>query len=400
VKHAVKVPILPESVVDAKIAKWHKSAADQVNEGDILLELETDKVMLEIPADRNGVLLEIKYDAGEIVKEGDILALLESEADVAKSSQQTQIDNDKTTNKSKVSKGLPVSPSARKLIYEKQIDVTAIPVNENQGQVLQQDVEQYLQQNDDKQPQEDATAVIAEATTEGLRQQQKIPMTRLRARIAQRLLQSQHETATLTTFNEINFAPVIALRDQHRGAFKAKYGVKLGFMSFMVKACCMALEQFPVLNAALDQDQVVYHRYCDIGIAVATERGLVVPVIRNAEHLSLAALEKSIAMAAEKARDAKLTIEDMTGGTFTITNGGKFGSLLSTPILNRPQSAILGMHTITKRPVVENDNIVARPMMYVALSYDHRIIDGSDAVQFLVAVKSIIEDPARLILQL
>lgn len=392
----IKVPNLPESVSDATVAKWHKKPGDTVERDETLVDLETDKVVLEVPAPADGVLESIAADEGEDVTEGQLLGAMkegevaaadkdEDNEDSAADDKADEAEADKGRDESAPakqasgSKDLP--PSARRLAAENKIDAGEVSGSGRGGRVTKGDV-------------------LAHMAGAGPRPEERVKMSRLRSRIAERMKEAQSTAAILTSFNEVNLQAVMDLRKRYRDEFQEKHGVKLGFMSFFVKACCEALQKYPVVNASVDGDEIVYHGYQDVGIAVSTERGLMVPVVRDAHRMSLAEIESSIAEYAGQARDGTIKLEDLQGGTFTITNGGVFGSLISTPLLNMPQSAILGMHTIKERPVAENGEIVIRPMMYIALSYDHRIIDGKDAVLFLVAVKEALEDPARMLLAL
>jgi 2-oxoglutarate dehydrogenase E2 component (dihydrolipoamide succinyltransferase) len=378
----VKVPMLPESVADATIATWHKKAGDAVSRDENLMDLETDKVMLEVPAPTDGILKEIVKKAGDVVQANQIVAIIEPGAKAAAAPAEAT----KTSTPPPASTSTPaattLSPSARRAVAEHDVDVSQVQGTGKGGRITKENV-------------------LAAVSTSGTaaRPEKRVPMTRIRARIAERLLEVAQTTAMLTTFNEINLQHVIDLRNRYKDKFEKMHNARLGFMSFFVKAAVEALKRFPAVNASIDGNDIVYHGYFDIGVAVSTDRGLVVPVLRNADQMSMAEIEATIAEYANKARAGKLSLEEMQGGTFTITNGGVFGSLLSTPILNSPQSAILGMHKIDQRPVVENNQIVIRPMMYVAMSYDHRIIDGKDSVGFLVTIKEFLEDPARLLLQ-
>jgi len=385
----VKVPVLPESVEDATIATWHSKPGDTVRRDQNLVDLETDKVVLEVPAPVDGVLKEVRAAEGDTVHSGDLIAVIEEGAVEAPADKATETGGDEPAQKPATTPAPApaaatveqprLSPSAKRVAAEENIDPSQVAGTGRGGRVTKGDVLNVVRGG-------------------GSRQQERVRMTRLRSRIAERMKEAQNTAAILTTFNEVDLKPVMDLRRRHQDEFTTKHGIKLGIMSFFVKACCDALRKFPVVNASIEGDEIVYHNYQDIGIAVSTERGLMVPVIRNAESLGLADIERAIAAYADKAREGTITLEELQGGTFSITNGGVFGSLLSTPLLNPPQSAILGMHTIKERPVVVNGEIVARPMMYVAMSYDHRIIDGKDSVQFLVAVKNALEDPARLLL--
>jgi 2-oxoglutarate dehydrogenase E2 component (dihydrolipoamide succinyltransferase) len=396
----IRVPPLPESITDATLVGWHKQPGEAVARDENLADLETDKVVLEVPAPANGVMGELKVQSGATVKAGDLLAVIEEGAPAnGKAAPETppaQQGAAKAPGK--------LSPSARRLVQENQLDAAAIPPSGRDGRVTKADVIDYL----DKRPAPAAPVSAAAArpaepparAPAGVRAEQRVPMNRLRQRIAQRLLEAQSSQALLTTFNEVDLTAVSELRARYKDRFEKREGVKLGFMSFFVRAAIEALKRFPVVNASVDGADIVYHEYYDIGVAVSTDRGLIVPIVRDADRKSFAEIEKEIAAYAARARDASIAIEDLTGGTFTITNGGVFGSLLSTPIVNAPQSAILGMHKIQDRPMVVNGAIAVRPMMYLALTYDHRIIDGRDAVQFLVAVKESLEDPGRMLLGL
>ena len=410
----VLVPNLPESVAYATLISWHKKAGDFVNKNENLVDLETDKVVLEVTAPEAGILSQIHKENGSIVTSGEILAVLTSDAAgnpviepkpvIAKPS--TANDDD-----------IPLSPSVRRLIHENTLDPTTITGTGKSGRLTKADVLDHLS----KQPTPSVTtpppvvipSLVAEDTkpeiittrsttvaAAGLRPEQRVPMTRLRAKVAERLLQAQQNAAMLTTFNEVNMQNVIDLRNQYKGRFEQKHAVKLGFMSFFVKASIEALKHFPAINASIDGNDIIYHGYYDLGIAVSTPRGLIVPVLHDADQLDFAGIEKSIADFGQKAKAGTLTYDDLKGGTFTITNGGVFGSMLSTPILNPPQCAILGMHAIKERAVVENGQIVIHPIMYLALSYDHRLVDGREAVQFLVTIKECLEAPAHLLLNI
>lgn len=382
----VKVPTLPESVADGTLSKWHKQAGQMVRRDENMVDLETDKVVLEIAAPQDGVLTEIKQPDGAVVKGGVVVAVIDTAA--------VRPAVAEVKPASAVAANSELSPAVRKLVAEHRMDTQQVSGTGKGGRITKGDVLRHLEQ----QPAAAKTVAVA-ASPAGGRSEQRVAMSRLRARIADRLVEAQHTAAMLTTFNEVNMQPVMALRGRHQEAFKKKYGIKIGFMSFFIKAAVEALKQYPVVNAFIDGKDIVYHSYFDVGVAVSTPRGLVVPIIRDADTLSFAGLEQAVLDYAARARDGKLAMEELTGGTFTITNGGVFGSLLSTPILNPPQSAILGMHKIAERPVVEDGAIVARPMMYLALSYDHRLVDGHEAVSFLVVIKEMLEDPARLLLQ-
>jgi 2-oxoglutarate dehydrogenase E2 component (dihydrolipoamide succinyltransferase) len=393
----VKVPVLPESVADGVLSKWHKQAGATVRRDENLVDLETDKVVLEIPAPQAGVLSEIKYPDGTAVKSGEVVAVIDTSAAAASEPAQN-VAPAPAVSPTKPA-GVPaanneLSPAVRKLAAEHQVDPQRISGTGKGGRVTKGDVLRHLEQQPGPGTQSSVTVPVGEG-----RGEERVAMTRLRTRIAERLVEAQHSTAMLTTFNEVNMQPAMAMRGRYQEAFQKKFGIKLGFMSFFIKAAVEALKQFPVVNASIDGSDIVYHNYFDVGVAVSTPRGLVVPIVRDADSRSFAELEQAVSDYAGRARDGKLTMEELTGGTFTITNGGVFGSLLSTPILNPPQSAILGMHKIAERPVVEEGVVVARPMMYLALSYDHRLVDGHEAVRFLVTIKDMLEDPARLLLQ-
>lgn len=418
----VNVPELPESVSDATIVLWRKQVGDTVKRDESLLDLETDKVVLEVPSPIDGVVSEILQEEGNVVEAGQLLAKLEAlEVDDSKTGAAKSVD--KVANKPFVLEEIEstvervITPSAQKMLAENNINADEVPGSGKDGRVLKEDVIAFMQQNSAAQtaressvvagkqkPGSDQSSSVATASsavntqggsTAGERIEKRVPMTRLRARVAERLLDAQHNAAILTTFNEVNMQPVMDLRNKYRDLFEKKYDVKLGFMSFFIKASIEALKRFPAVNASIDGNDIVYHGFFDIGVAVAAPRGLVVPVLRDVEQMSLADIERNIVDYVDKAKNNQLSIDEMTGGTFSLTNGGVFGSMLSTPIINPPQSAILGMHKIQQRAVVENGEIVARPMMYLALSYDHRIIDGAEAVQFLVTIKDVLEDPAR-----
>jgi 2-oxoglutarate dehydrogenase E2 component (dihydrolipoamide succinyltransferase) len=406
----VKVPPLAESIADATVMEWRKQPGEAVKRGENLVDLETDKVTLEVTAPQDGVVQSLKKQNGDTVLSDELLAVIDTEAEAtvaASPATETaaQVSSAAATGSASVAEPVKLSPAARKLASDKAIDTAAIPASGKDGRVTKSDVVAYLSQQPDTQATaqpEAATAPVAPPSPlpAGDRPEQRVPMTRLRKRAAERLLSAQHEHAILTTFNDVNMQPLMDLRARYRDSFEKAHGIKLGFMSLFAKATVEALKRFPVVNASVDGDDIVYHGYYDLGIAVSSPRGLVVPVIRDCDALSCAEIETQLKALSDKARNSTLAIEDLTGGTFTLTNGGVFGSLLSTPILNPPQSAILGMHSVQDRPVAENGQVVIRPMMYVALSYDHRIIDGRDAVQFLVAIKANLEDPARMLLGL
>lgn len=396
----IQVPNLPESVNDATLISWHKKVGDSVLKNDSLVDLETDKVTLEVVAPESGVLREILKTDGTIVTSGEILAILEIK-EIAIQTPQIEEEFDS-----------PLTPSIRRLLREHNLEASEIIGTGKDGRLTKADVLDAV----NKRTLQEAEMIVPEIEThtteeplkelepstpvQNLRPEQRVPMTRLRAKVAERLLQAQQNAAMLTTFNEVNMQNVIELRNEYKGRFEQKHGVKLGFMSFFVKASIEALKRFPVINASIDETDIIYHGFYDIGIAVSTDKGLIVPILRDADQLDFAGIEQSIVDFSEKTRNGKLSYDDLKGGTFTITNGGVFGSMLSTPILNPPQSAILGMHAIKERPVVENGQIVIRPIMYLALSYDHRLIDGRDAVQFLVTIKECLESPAHLLLNI
>ncbi|HQX46468.1 MAG TPA: 2-oxoglutarate dehydrogenase complex dihydrolipoyllysine-residue succinyltransferase [Steroidobacteraceae bacterium] len=395
----IKVPQLPESVADATLVAWHRKAGDSVSRDENLADLETDKVVLEVPAPTNGVLKEIRIQGGTTVTSGQVLAVIEEGAAVAKAAP-APVKAQAAAPDTAAGNSAKLSPSVRRLVEENRLDPAQIPASGRDGRITKGDVVSFL----DAKVAAPAPAAPATATATATpaaragRVDQRVPMTRLRQRIAERLVQAQATQALLTTFNEVDLSAVIALRARYKDRFEKEHGVKLGFMGLFVKASIEALKKFPVVNASVEGTDIVYHEYYDIGVAVSTDRGLMVPVVRDADLKSLADIEKEIGAFAVKARQGSIAIEDLTGGTFTITNGGVFGSLLSTPIVNTPQSAILGMHKTQERPVVVNGEIVVRPIMNLAVTYDHRIIDGREAVQFLVAVKDALEDPARVLL--
>ena len=413
----VKVPTLPESVADGTLVNWKKRPGEAVKRGENLVDLETDKVVLDIPAPADGVLGAILRQEGETVATGDVIATLEESAGAEVAAPTAVAAPPAPTSAASSEADLEgLSPAVRRLAAEHGLDIAKIPGSGRSGRVTKADVLAFLEGRQPARPAPAPTApkpvaapiapapVAAPAATalpaDALgRLEQRVPMTRLRARIAERLLLAKNNTAMLTTFNEINMKPVMDLRNRYKDEFEKTHGVRLGFMGFFVKAVIEALKRYPAVNGSIDGNDIIYHGYYDIGIAVASPRGLVVPILRDADRMSLADIEKAIGEFGKKAKEGTLTVEDMTGGTFTITNGGVFGSLMSTPILNPPQSGILGMHATKDRPVAENGQVVIRPMMYVAHSYDHRIIDGREAVTFLVTVKECIEDPARLVLQ-
>lgn len=416
----VKVPALSESVADATLVNWHKKVGEFVRRDENLVDLETDKVVLEIVAPKEGVLKEITKSDGELVVSDEIIATIDIDAKA-----DSVVDRADTSGKSSVEPSaaeaandehpdrpseILLSPAARKLVAEKHIDPARVTGTGRDNRVTKADIVHYLEtrgggkdRTDPAQNNTDAaeaSTVLPVLITNGERPEKRVPMSRLRARVAERLKDAQNTAAILTTFNEVNMQSIMDLRKKYKEQFEKQHGARLGFMSFFTKAATEALKQFPVINASVDGQGIVYHGYYDIGIAVGSPRGLVVPILRDVDQMSFADVEKGIADYGQRAKDGKLTLDDLTGGTFSITNGGTFGSMLSTPILNPPQSAILGMHNIQQRAMVENGEVVVRPMMYLALSYDHRIVDGHEAVLFLVAIKNALEDPARLLLEI
>ena len=417
----IKAPVFPESVSEGSIAKWHKQPGEHCATGEILVDVETDKVVLEVVAPEAGTLQAPLKAEGDTIASGEVLGhLVAGEASVGQQTAAAGSESVAGATTSTLAEAVDeagasflLSPAARRLAEEHGIQPDVLVGSGKGGRVTKEDVLAFVRVRDTA-PGAPAAPVAPPATAapsaapaagaaqaaalSGDRIEERVPMTRLRARVAERLLRAQQSAAMLTTFNEVNMAPIMALRKQYRDVFEKRHGVKLGFMSFFVKAAVEALKRHPVVNASIDGQDIVYHGYQDIGVAVSSERGLVVPVIRDAEHKSLAELESGIRDYGIKARDGKLAIEDMTGGTFTISNGGVFGSLLSTPILNPPQSAILGMHKIQERPMAVDGEVVILPMMYLALSYDHRLLDGKEAVTFLVTMKELLEDPARILL--
>jgi 2-oxoglutarate dehydrogenase E2 component (dihydrolipoamide succinyltransferase) len=400
----VKVPELAESVPDATLLDWYKQPGDAVTSGENLIDLETDKVTLEIAAPEAGVVTELLHQPGDVVLPDAILCIIDTEAGARTSGTDERADAAAATAPAANKVAVPrFGPAVRKLVEEHDIDPSQVPAGGKDGRLTKADVLSYLEsrQTADEEPR--APAPPLQPRTEdptAARPEERVPMTRLRKRTAERLLDAQQHNAILTTFNEVNMQPFMDLRAQHKAEFEQQYGVRLGFMSIFVKAAVEALKKFPIVNAYVDGDDVIYHGYYDIGVAVGSERGLVVPLLRDVGRMPFFEVERKIRDYGERARGGKLTLDELTGGTFTITNGGVFGSLLSTPILNPPQSAILGMHKIQDRPVAEDGAVVIRPMMYLALSYDHRIIDGREAVQFLDAIRKTVEDPTRILLQI
>ncbi|HEZ3078331.1 TPA: 2-oxoglutarate dehydrogenase complex dihydrolipoyllysine-residue succinyltransferase [Neisseria meningitidis] len=389
----VKVPMLSESVSEGTLLEWKKKVGEAVARDEILIDIETDKVVLEVPSPQAGVLVEIVAQDGETVVADQVLARIDTAATAAAEAPVAAPAEAAPAAAPAAAQNNAAMPAAAKLAAETGVDVNALQGSGRDGRVLKEDV-----QNAAAKPA--AASAPAVALPAGARPEERVPMSRLRARVAERLLASQQENAILTTFNEVNMKPIMDLRAKYKEKFEKEHGVKLGFMSFFVKAAVAALKKYPVVNASVDGKDIVYHGYFDIGIAIGSPRGLVVPILRDADQMSIADIEQAIVDYAKKAKDGKIAIEDLTGGTFSITNGGTFGSMMSTPIINPPQSAILGMHATKERAVVENGQVVVRPMMYLALSYDHRIIDGREAVLTLVAIKDALEDPARLLLDL
>lgn len=410
----VKVPGFPESVTDGTVLEWHKQPGDTVQTDDILVDIETDKVVFEVPAPASGVMQKILAETGSTVLSGQALTTIkEGAATLAPQSTKPTETRDKSKETVPEKAEVFITPSARRMIAEKGLDSQKITGSGKAGRILKEDVLYFLEQAEPVTPTPSSQAssspsagAESEITTAGMhvgsdgRAEERVPMTRLRAKVAERLVEAQHNAALLSTFNEVNMQPVMDLRAHYREEFEKEYGVRLGLMSFFVKAAVEALKKFPEFNASIDGTDIVYHGFYDVGIAVSSPRGLVVPVLRNADQLSMDEIEKQIIDFAKKAQNKSLAIDDITGGTFTITNGGVFGSLLSTPIINPPQSAILGMHKTQPRPMAVDGEVVILPMMYLALTYDHRIIDGREAVQFLTTIKEQLEDPARMLLQI
>lgn len=400
----VKVPVLPESVADAIVATWHKQVGDTVSIDENLVDIETEKVVLEVPATVDGVIKEIRAEEGATVGEQEVIAIIEegaaAAAPVAKEEPATEekpaavVEEAESGNADDADK---LSPAVRKMLAENNLESSSIKGTGKNGRILKEDVQNALKAAPATSSSSTAEVKTAQA---GERNERRVPMTRLRSTIARRLKEAQDTQAMLTTFNDVNMQAVMNLRKEYKELFEKKHGTRLGFMSFFVKAAVEALRRFPAVNASIDGNDIVYHDYYDVGIAASSPRGLVVPVLRDVDQLSFAGVEKTIGEYGKKAKDGKLTMDDLVGGTFTISNGGTFGSMMSTPIVNPPQSAILGMHRIEDRPVAENGEVVIRPMMYLALTYDHRIIDGSESVLFLRTIKECLEDPARLLLEL
>jgi len=394
----ILVPDLPESVSDATVGTWHKKVGEQIKAGELLVDLETDKVVLEVPAPQDGIVGNILFETGSTVQAKQLLAELQEGTASGEETTEKVAVSDDSGSASDI-----LTPSVRRILAEEEVDPSTLHGSGRDGRLTRQDVLVHVQNKRNEQlttaaePVAEPAYVVPQVSG---REEKRVPMTRLRKRIAERLLEAKNTTAMLTTFNEVNMQPIMQIRSRYQDQFEKRHGIKLGFMSFYVKAVCEALKRYPEINASLDANDILYHNYFDISIAVSTERGLVTPVLRNCDELSLAEIEKGIKLLADKARDGKLSVDDLTGGTFTITNGGVFGSLMSTPIINPPQSAILGMHKIQERPMAVDGQVVILPMMYLALSYDHRIIDGRESVGFLVHVKSLLEDPTRLLLDI
>ena len=413
----IRVPALPESVADATVLSWHKQPGEAVSRDENLVDLETDKVVLEVPAPSDGVLTEIRFGEGDTVEAEQVLAILDENAEVSA----TPVQPAEKPAQAPAAEAKPapapapdtgaeesgeqpvLTPSVRRLVKELNIDASRIRGTGKNGRILKSDVMKFLDGQDKEEHEQELEAlrsstIPATELPQGARPEERVPMTRLRARIAERLLEAQQNAAILTTFNEVDLQAVMDLRNRYKESFEKQHDTRLGFMSFFVKATVEALKKFPEVNASVDGTDIIYHGYYDIGIAVGSPRGLVVPVMRDADQLSFSEIETTIKQFGKKAQEGSLSYDELTGGTFTISNGGVYGSMLSTPILNPPQSGILGMHNIQQRPVVVDGEIVVRPMMYLALSYDHRIIDGRGAVQFLVTIKQLLEDPARMLL--
>ena len=401
----IKVPALPESVSDATLVAWHKNVGESVSRDENLVDLETDKVVLEVPAPVGGVIEEIKVADGATVMAGEVLAVLTEGGTVemdAPAAEDVAQSEPKAAAADTAAKTIKTSPAVRRLLEEHDLDATMVTGSGKDGRVTKADVMEFLKgdQSSNVTPGDPAPEIADDSGVVALeRKEQRVPMTRLRSRIAERMVDAQHNAAMLTTFNEVDLTEVMAMRKRYRDTFEKQHGVRLGFMSFFAKAAVEALKKFPVVNASVEDSDIVYHNYYDVGIAVSTERGLMVPVLRDVDQMSFARFETELGAMAQKAQDGTISMDDLTGGTFTITNGGIFGSMMSTPILNPPQSAILGMHNIQQRPMVVDGEIMVRPMMYLAVTYDHRIIDGREAVQFLVTIKEQLEDPGRLLLQ-
>ncbi|HHF6578032.1 TPA: 2-oxoglutarate dehydrogenase complex dihydrolipoyllysine-residue succinyltransferase [Haemophilus influenzae] len=405
----ILVPDLPESVADATVATWHKKLGDTVKRDEVIVEIETDKVVLEVPALSDGILVEVVQAEGETVVSKQLLGKISTaqEGDVSSATlkatnEPTPSDRQNSAIENSHNHNADQSPAIRRLLAEHDLQADQIQGSGVGGRLTREDIEREIAKRQAQQVKQEAATEQNTISTVAYsaRSEKRVPMTRLRKRIAERLLEAKNSTAMLTTFNEVDMQPIMTLRKTYGEKFEKQHSVRLGFMSFYIKAVVEALKRYPEVNASIDGDDVVYHNYFDISIAVSTPRGLVTPVLRDCDKLSMAEIEKQIKVLAEKGRDGKLTVEDLTGGNFTITNGGVFGSLMSTPIINPPQSAILGMHAIKERPIALNGQVVIRPMMYLALSYDHRLIDGRESVGFLVTIKELLEDPTRLLLEI
>tara|TARA_R110001592_G_scaffold61350_2_gene186926 strand:- start:1575 stop:2798 length:1224 start_codon:yes stop_codon:yes gene_type:complete len=403
----IKAPTFPESVADGTIATWHKQPGEAISRDELIVDIETDKVVLEVVASDDGVIEAILKQEGDIVLSGEVIGKFIAGGKATVSAKADASSESPVASDTSSSDSLIMSPAAKKLVEENKLNPSDINTTGKDGRLTKEDVVNHLSAKTQVAPPAVQSAKVSPSaaapidTPIGARAEKRVPMTRLRASIARRLLDASQNTAMLTTFNEVNMQPLMDLRKQYKEIFEKKHdGTKLGFMSLFVKASAEALKRFPAVNASIDGDEIVYHGYQDIGVAVSSEKGLVVPVLRDSDTMSLATIERSIKSYGAKAQAGKLTIEEMTGGTFTISNGGVFGSLMSTPILNPPQTAILGMHKIQERPMAVNGQVVILPMMYLALSYDHRMIDGKEAVQFLVSIKEMIEDPARILLEI
>ncbi|MCK9095847.1 2-oxoglutarate dehydrogenase complex dihydrolipoyllysine-residue succinyltransferase [Haemophilus influenzae] len=405
----ILVPDLPESVADATVATWHKKLGDTVKRDEVIVEIETDKVVLEVPALSDGVLAEVVQAEGETVVSKQLLGKISTaqEGDVSSATlkatnEPTPSDRQNAAIENSHNHNADQSPAIRRLLAEHDLQADQIQGSGVGGRLTREDIEREIAKRQAQQVKQEAATEQNTISTVAYsaRSEKRVPMTRLRKRIAERLLEAKNSTAMLTTFNEVDMQPIMTLRKTYGEKFEKQHSVRLGFMSFYIKAVVEALKRYPEVNASIDGDDVIYHNYFDISIAVSTPRGLVTPVLRDCDKLSMAEIEKQIKALAEKGRDGKLTVEDLTGGNFTITNGGVFGSLMSTPIINPPQSAILGMHAIKERPIALNGQVVIRPMMYLALSYDHRLIDGRESVGFLVTIKELLEDPIRLLLEI
>ncbi|MFW9286163.1 2-oxoglutarate dehydrogenase complex dihydrolipoyllysine-residue succinyltransferase [Glaesserella parasuis] len=401
----ILVPDLPESVADATVATWHKKVGDSVKRDEVIVEIETDKVVLEVPATSDGVITEIQQGEGATVVSKQVLGILVTQqagdvslATIKPVNEATPSDRQTASLEPDNSSADALGPSVRRLLAEHGLEASEVKGSGVGGRITREDIEAVVAKRNAKVAEKVENTISTVAYS--ARSEKRVPMTRLRKRIAERLLEAKNTTAMLTTFNEVDMKPIMDLRKQYGEKFEKQHGVRLGFMSFYIKAVVEALKRYPEVNASIDGDDLVYHNYFDVSIAVSTPRGLVTPVLRDCDKLSMADIEKAIKALAEKGRDGKLTVEDLTGGNFTITNGGVFGSLMSTPIINPPQSAILGMHAIKDRPVAVDGQVVIRPMMYLALSYDHRLIDGRESVGFLVAIKDLLEDPTRLLLEI